>query len=194
MFPLMTDAHVDQKSNPTKTAKQLPVQTPVNGNGTATKMKIESNFFQYSGVKILVLFSLSSISPAWLFNRFSIKFASLLKNFTFFSNFIIGINNSASSGTIKQLPNRLQPNACQFVSATLFQKPWLVAKGIAPRNSITGTIEIKIVAKTTLSPKIFAKVWLINSVIAHPFYFMFIILNFEHFKSNLHITVCSFYL
>ena len=183
MFPLMTDAHVDQKSNPTKTAKQLPVQTPVNGNGTATKMKIESNFFQYSGVKILVLFSL-----------FSIKFASLLKNFTFFSNFIIGINNSASSGTIKQLPNRLQPNACQFVSATLFQKPWLVAKGIAPRNSITGTIEIKIVAKTTLSPKIFAKVWLINSVIAHPFYFMFIILNFEHFKSNLHITVCSFYL
>ena len=150
-FPKITEQHVDQKSNPINNATHVPVQTPVKGIGIATNMKIASIFFQYSLLNLLLFSSEFSIDDDFFFILFSRPCANFPNSLVFLSQLIIGINIKAKIGTMAELPSQDHPNADQFVKDKLPQKPGLVAKGIAPLNSITGNIAISIVAKITLS-------------------------------------------
>lgn len=175
-FPSITVIHVSIKLKLSSTAIAVPVHTPVKGSGIATNKNTPNIFIKYCLLNFLgfssltfskFLFASASILVDFFFIIFSIDVAKFLNNLVFFNQFIIGKNNNAKKGTTKQLPKKLKLNDFQEESATSPHKDLSIPKGIPPRSSIIGIIEINMVANHTLVPNIFLNISCIASAIPH---------------------------
>lgn len=152
-LPKITVAQVHQKFRPIKTAKQVPVQTPVSGTGKETK-STTVNILNTNCTVLDLSFDFAETSADFFSAPPTKKDANPLKNFLSFNLTYIGLKIKAKIGTTKELPNKANPKACIGERANSPQKVLLKAKGIAPFNSIIGKIEINIVASIILSLKI----------------------------------------
>ena len=86
--------------------------------------------------------------------RVGTELTNLLKNLVFFKILKIGINKIIIIAPAINYPIKLYTLASNIESAFSPQISLLLPNGIAPLSSTTGIIEIKIVAKIGLLPKI----------------------------------------
>ena len=164
-FPKTIEVIVSFFVNPIKSAIQVPVQTPVRGNGIATNAKTPSHFIHHT---FLSFFSTLAFSLMFLEERlslFSMALANFFKAFVFFNHLKIGQNRKVNITHTKVLPKNENRKDFHKGSAFSPHNETAAPKGIAPLSSTIGIIDIIVVASQLLSPKIATNKFFNHSVI-----------------------------